>query len=152
MKVFSQYMLMVSIPLVVVFGLLQLGRNLKAPVSVGGAWSLDLSSQSMVAGACDNALTWTEPPILTITQSGPYISLDFNDTQHTKLDGHLEGTDLSGGTSNTSNVNPGLQFFAFVDRQVEPDRLQIAMKLRGCSESISIVGTRLPRKQGSGGH
>lgn len=151
MKVFLQYVLMVGVSVLMVVGLLHLGRNLKAPVSVGGAWELDISQQ-VDAGACESALIWTEPPRLEISQSGPYISLNLNDTSNTKLEGIVEGTELSGGTTKTSASTPGVQLNANIDRQVEPDRLQISLEVRGCKEPILLVGTRLPRIQGLGVH
>jgi hypothetical protein len=151
MKFFLLYVVMVGVPAIFVIGLLQMGRDLKAPASVHGVWTLDLPA-SGATGACGSGLSWNEAPNLIISQSGPYISLTFNDGEHTKFDGILKGTEISGETIKKSAESLDLQIIAEIDRQVEPDRVQIALKLRGCDESISLVGTRLPGTQGSGSH
>jgi hypothetical protein len=152
MKVFLQYILMVGIPVIGVLGLLQVGGNLKAPVSVGGVWALNVAPQPAAGEVCEGVLVWAEPPALTISQSGPNLVLTFNDTDKTRLEGKVAGAALSGATRRTSGQLPGLQLSANIDRQVEPDRLQITLRMRGCTEPVSLVGIRQPRIQGAGGH
>ena len=151
MKIVLQYILMVGTAALGVYGLLRLGADLKAPVSVGGAWTLVAAPQSTDAGTCDALPVPTEGTALTISQSGPNLVLQMGSAGPVTLQGKIEGTTITAQTARDSKGASSLHLVAHVDRQAEPDRLQATLQSDACPHPISLVGTRQPTSQNDSG-
>ncbi|MGA2132885.1 MAG: hypothetical protein ABSH50_11380 [Bryobacteraceae bacterium] len=78
----SAYVVMVGAPVLGLLGILEAGRGLAAPLSVGGEWTLQFDSGVKCAGV---------PASLNISQSGPEAIITFND-------GHVMRAVVEGGT------------------------------------------------------
>lgn len=75
MKSLLLYICFVGIPVLGIWGLLQVGRNLSAPTSLSGKWSVQLSRPDQDNSLPDNTLLPPGPTILKITQSNLSILL-----------------------------------------------------------------------------
>jgi len=146
MKAFLHYIVLVGIPVLSVIVFLQIGENsLTAPASVGGKWQLEpiLAEGNQV---CTDFLFNDEEPRLSISQSGVYLALSFNDEQQTTLSGMLTERTLTAETSEVS-------LMATIDRDAEPDRLEGTLTIASCETTLSLSATRQPElAQTSGGH
>lgn len=92
MKTLLVYLFLVGTPLVGVFVILEYGEKLSAPPAVEGVWELDAGFVEQAAAACMPLRFREAPAVLTVSQSGQYLVLRFNDTGATSLSGKLEGT------------------------------------------------------------
>jgi len=151
MKILLQYILMVGTAVLGVYGLLRLGADLVAPVSVGGVWNLALTSPSGSAGICDILQVPLEGAALVISQSGPNLMLHFNGASQFTLQGKIEGTTVTAQTERRTQGVSSLHLVAHVDRQTKPDQLQATLESDACSGPISLVGTRQPFSQDTSG-
>ena len=151
MKILFQYILMVGTAALGVYGLLRLGANLKAPVSVGGVWSLALASPSDNTDDCDILRLPPEGAALAISQSGPNLVVYFKGASQITLQGRIEGITVTAQTRRETQDAYNLHLLAQVDRHAEPDQLRATLKSDACPDPISLVGTRQPRSQNTSG-
>jgi|SRR5215470_1632654 len=91
------YILLVGLPLLGVFTILDAGRGLVPPPAVSGEW--DLTVDAGAANTCFGPLTAVTRQILTISQSGTAVSINFDRPQRFTLAGTLEGNRLTGVAS-----------------------------------------------------
>ena len=154
MKSIVVYLLFVGIPILMVIGVLQLGSNLKPPISVGGVWNVEVPAQT--ANLCGITAFHSDQPALTISQSGSNLQLTFNDEAKTSLPGVLEDTNGTSGdrslatiTARVSNSQE-LTLRATVDRASTPNRLRAELSAAGCPSGavVSFTATRQPRSGG----
>jgi hypothetical protein len=118
MKSALLYLVLVGIPIVGVFGIVRLGRDLKPPISVGGVWNIEGSPRPAGVLPCNNF--GSDPLILTISQSGSHLALKFNDPNETKLSGEINDAVISARSQEgqtASRPASVLQLQARVDRQ-----------------------------------
>lgn len=142
MKAVLLYVVLVGIPVLVVLGILQLGRGLTAPIAVSGTWSIDKSSLGTNASPCGALPISSDKPALTITQSGPHLQLRFNDRDSTTLTGELHEQTIS--TINTGNQSqPAIRLEASVDRQTEPDSMQGVLNFTPCPSHTAVTFTAI---------
>ena len=135
MKNVALYILAVGLPILAIFGLLYLGEDLEAPMSVGGTWAIESS------GACDFAPIAKASPALEISQSGPRLEIELGDAGRTVLHGDLEGARV------TAESDPArVRLAGDVEKGAggERDRLRGALEVTGCEAPIAIVATRQP--------
>lgn len=141
-KLLISYVLMTVIPLLGVLGLLQAGSRLQAPPAIGGEWALEITTSP----ACEGALTWLQPPTLSVSQSGRILHITLNDASHTMLTGRLdEGYRVVRAGSNDQEGHVSLQ--VDIDRSVNPEQLSGALSVGGCLDLQRISGTRLPHSE-----
>jgi len=134
-KAILHYLFLVGIPVLGVFGLLQMGKGITPPVSVGGTWLLEITPPFTGEDTCGHFLSWSDKPRLMISQSGPHLLFTFNDKERTQLAGKVEGQTLSISTAK-------LNLKAALDRQVKPDRLRGEITLNHCSTPLMLTATR----------
>jgi hypothetical protein len=146
MKTVMQYLILVGLPIIGVFGLLQIGQRLTPPVSVGGNWLIEVTPEAGGNATCGQFLTQSGRPRLTISQSGPRLVLTFNDAAKTALPGRIDDLTLTAAT-------PDISVMTSVDRQVEPNRLQGEIAFSNCAESVPFQAVRqVAVKKSAGGH
>jgi hypothetical protein len=80
---------MVGVPVLGLLGILQAGRDISAPLSIGGDWTLELDP----APHCAKALA--RPLAFNISQSGTQALVTLNDSHATTLDAALKGATLT---------------------------------------------------------
>ena len=143
------YLSLVVFPVAGVFGIVRLGKRLRAPVSVGGVWRVDLSPRAPLTPACDGLDVSSHPLILTVSQSGPHLILTFGEDKRVELVGAIDGEVVSGKSSapttamNREGRSP-IHMQAVVERQSESDRLHGVLTFPNCAahSELSFTATR----------
>jgi hypothetical protein len=155
MRIILHYLVLVGVPVLGVLGLLQVGERLTAPVSVGGTWSAEIDEQTVDDPACGGLSSWSEPVILTISQSGPNLLLTINNQEKISMAGQIKGMKISarGAVHSSADVTTEIHLEATVDRQAEPDGLLGELTINNCLTPAPLTATRQPKSQGTqGGH
>jgi len=142
MKAVLQYIILVGIPVATVLILVHLGEmTMKAPAFIGGNWALETIAATEGEGSACPGFGFDSEPVLSISQSGLYLEIAFNDRDHTTLSGVLTDLTLNAQKSTDSAT---FVFDAVIDRQPEPDRLEGTLVISSCDESLSLIGNRRP--------
>jgi hypothetical protein len=137
------YVFLVALPIVGLVGILKSGRNLKAPTSVDGAWSVQATATSGTSSSCMSALGLSADTRVTISQSGNNFGISF---------GKAAGTGLIEGTSLQASLKPAGPFpaapncggdgsvllTATVDVKASPRVLAGALSVAGCPPCESV--------------
>jgi len=83
-------MMLVGVPVLGLFGILEAGRSLAAPPSVSGDWTVEFDSAANCAG-----LARLRQPALTISQSGTEARITLNDGRATTLEASINESSLT---------------------------------------------------------
>lgn len=92
------YILLVGLPLLGLFSVLEAGRGLVPLPAISGEWNLELDASPATPGNCLQ-LAGAQREILNISQSGANVVVSFNQAPKMTLTGTLEGNHLAGLTS-----------------------------------------------------
>jgi hypothetical protein len=147
MRTILIYIILVGLPIAGLYGILHIGERLEAPLFVGGAWRISDEFVQTLQLYCgekkeNRALLQLpeEEAELTISQSGQYLALSFNDAERTTFMARLhqqtlraEGQKLISGEKNGPGT-PATVFFeaSFVRQKGSPDCLEGIWRLPGC--------------------
>lgn len=88
------YAILVILPLFALAGILRAGQTVKAPISVDGAWNLQIDSAQLASLPCGKTLAATPDKAIVISQSGKGFVLAFANGPKAAASGTLEGTTL----------------------------------------------------------
>jgi hypothetical protein len=121
---------MVGLPIVGMVGALHLGRGLTAPVSVAGAWRVELGGHAGGGQRCNEAPA-PEPLALQIIQSGRRIAISVGDEKKVAAVGELSDETLTA-------AGDSLQVKARLHREGDRTRLQGFISLRVCGKPAEI--------------
>jgi hypothetical protein len=143
---FLSYVLLVGLPLFGLVGILEAGRNLIAPVSVGGVWDLQPDLSVAEAQSCSAWLRLARPVALEISQSGRNLALTLSTLPKVSLQAELNGTELATDLAlpassrvEGSCTNAGrLSLKAEVDPKADPQVLSGVLSMPGCPSCGSI--------------
>jgi hypothetical protein len=80
------YLILVGIPIAGVFGVLRVGRHITPPPYVGGTWQLAMTPDSLC-----HSTTQADSLLMTVSQSGPHLSVILKGTAETRLSGRAYG-------------------------------------------------------------
>ena len=152
MKVAIVYFIVMGLVLAGIFGILNMGENLRAPASVKGNWVVDsqqattenAGSMAIEAEGCGEGLAWEENPTLSIAQSGPDLMITLGDTDHTILAGTLQDQAIRAEEIRPRGSTRGFELVAEVDRQAEPDKLVAVLTLPRCGSTLRLAATKQP--------
>ena len=155
MKALLLYVVLVGVPIAGVFGIVWLGRDLKPPISVGGAWSMELGNRPVDALPC-NAFASSKSLTLNVSQSGPYLVLSLNDQNATRLSGEANGASITAAspeqmTTGSPGAANAIQLQANIDRQPGQDRLQGTLTVANCPGSGQFLFTAIRQPKARGG-
>jgi hypothetical protein len=89
------YALLVGLPLLGLAGALKTGRKLTAPISVNGAWKLEIDDHLLTSQPCLKAITSLQHSAMVISQSGKQFALNFGAESKLPGSGTISGLDLS---------------------------------------------------------
>lgn len=146
------YTFLVLLPVLGLVGVLKHGRGLSAPLSVDGVWKLQADSGRLAALPC-GALVSNPDSTFTISQSGTYLVLDFNNRSRNTVPGFLEGTTLkatmdspAAGSGSACTGEHALALTATVDPQSDPTSLSGMLSVNGCPSCtpVEIHAVRTP--------
>lgn len=122
------YVCLVGIPLLALLGILYAGRNLYAPIALGGAWHLQADLRPPNLNECTPAVDAARHSVLIISQSGKYLTLVLHRLQGS---GTLQNgsiiVDLSGST-----VAVPIRLDAHVGGLVDHDLMTGTINVKGC--------------------
>jgi hypothetical protein len=90
----AAYLLLVGVPVLGLLGILEAGRGISAPLSIGGDWAIELDP----AARCANSPAGLRQPALSISQSGTQALITLNDGHATTLDATVQGATLAAGS------------------------------------------------------
>ncbi len=93
-RLLIEYLLMVGMPFVLLLGVLHRGQALKAPADIQGTWQLALNGSTAAGSSCETVLRSLDGSVLTISQSGSYLTASFVNNEHSMFHGRSEGKDL----------------------------------------------------------
>jgi hypothetical protein len=138
MKTLGQYILMVGIPLLCMFGILWAGADLQAPQSVGGVWAISIASPS--DQSCEGDHAWQGEPQLVISQSGSALTLQFNNSGLAYLDGRLDGLAITAQGGAAPGSPGAIRFQATVDPESAPDKMTGVLISSQCPAPLALTG------------
>ncbi|MFZ0417346.1 MAG: hypothetical protein WAM04_04530 [Candidatus Sulfotelmatobacter sp.] len=154
------YAFLVILPLVGLAGILKAGRNVTAPVSIDGLWTMRVDSTQIDSLPCSNALATLPDKTLAITQSGRSLVLTFPSGPKLTASGTLDGArlraDLRAAESSDSSCVTGgeMLLLASIDRKVDSNLLTGTLSVPNC-QSCASVGFQAERQTpaaSKGGH
>jgi hypothetical protein len=87
----AAYLLLVGVPLLGLLGILEAGRGIRAPLSIGGEWMFEFDR----AAPCATGPAGLRQPGLIISQSGIDALITLNDDRPTILEGSVNGATLN---------------------------------------------------------
>jgi len=127
------YILMVGVPILALLGILDVGRGITAPPSIGGDWNLEFDAASI----CASGLAKVRQPALNISQSGTEALVTVNDGRAAAFPVTIDGNTLRSQTvTATITGKPG--------QRVLDGKLDIA----GCGPVAFHAVRRPPAKKG----
>ena len=170
------YILLVGLPILILLGILRLGRTLAAPVSVNGNWKVEAATTPADAH-CQSPASFSSNASFVISQSGRLLRVALSGSKSTGVvasgtvasgmiaagtiaDGSIEGktVKVSIPAARQNSVDPkcgsdqGLTLTATVDPTSEPRALNGILSVDGCADCqpISFRAVRLPRANSDG--
>jgi hypothetical protein len=157
-KLIVAYICLVGTPLLGLLGILRAGQHLTAPVSVGGAWSLEANYGALGSGSCTDLLATVSQPFLSIYQSGSNLVFTLNNPQKTTLPGTIQGAELTMSregaavsTATAACTDPqSIQLSGTVGNQGGQRVLRGTLAVQGCAACQPILFGAV-RQSGKGG-
>lgn len=138
------YVLLVALPLVGLAGVLRSGRNLYAPMSVGGLWKVNANQDQLAALACGKSLL-AQNAAFTISQSGKAFTLNFANSAWAAASGAVVGNTINATLipSAIATKDPGcaehsLLLAATVDTSATPRSMQGTLRAENCPGCAAI--------------
>ena len=150
------YVFLVALPVLGLAGILRSGRDLVAPLSVGGAWEVQVDAGKLAALPCGKSLGAELATGFAISQSGKSFTLSFANSP-TASPGVIEGTRV-GATVSPSPAwasEPGcgdhrlVSLAAALNTEANPRSLEGNLTVNDCP-SCSPVEFRAIRKDQAG--
>jgi hypothetical protein len=117
-------------------GTLEYGRRLRAPLSVGGEWTVEFASAT---AACPSAAAHWRQPALAIAQSGTTASITWNDGAGAAVPATIDGTVLAA---------PGLR--ADISGKPGQRSLDGTLQLAGCAPAAFHAVRQASSRKGGG--
>jgi hypothetical protein len=153
-KFILAYLLLVALPLVLLTGILRSGRTLAAPVSVGGMWKIQTTSDKVVLLFCGQSIS--ADTNFAILQSGKYFTLKFANSTMPSISGVVEGSAIKARIvpppewAKVAGCNEGrsLALNATVDSKVGARFLSGTLLLSDCSACIPLQFQAVREDQG----
>lgn len=140
------YVFMVVLPLAGLPGILKSGRTLTAPVSIDGAWTLQVDPTQLDSLPCGKILAAIPDKAMVISQSGRTFVLNFPSAPKIAASGTLEGTTLrasltlpeSSSEKNCSGVHR-FSLVATVDRRADASSIVGGLSAPGCATCTRVM-------------
>jgi len=137
------YVLLVALPVVGLAGVLRSGRNLSAPMSVGGIWIISATPDQLAAFPCGKILL-AQNTAFTISQSGRAFTLNVPNAGWIASSGAVEGNTITATlvpavpAKEAGCGDHSLSLTATVDTKASPRSLQGALRAQDCPGCAAI--------------
>lgn len=146
------YVLLVGLPVLALVAVLNRGRDLTAPTSVGGVWKFEIAPDRPSNSACGESLSLLSDSLISISQSGKSLSLTLDNGSRAAVSALIEGDMISGllpasvnGAEETGCENRILTLTATVTGSADARKMVGELSLSGC-ESCEPVGFHAARQ------
>lgn len=128
------YLALVTPPFLGLVGIVELGKGLAAPRSIGGEWQLDDASQKEAAAPC-HGLVFDKQPTLKVSQSGLRAELLFADKAKTTLNVQIDDERITGNgrARGAGGCDQPLSLDARIENSGDRAELVGVLERRGCS-------------------
>jgi hypothetical protein len=126
---------MVGLPVLGLLGILEAGRTIRAPLSIGGEWTLEVDPASHCAGTAG-----LRQPALNISQSGTQALITLNDGHATTREATVHGAALT-------THSPAVIIAATISGKAGARTLEGTMQFDGCTP-VAFRAVRLAPKKG----
>jgi len=123
--------LMLTLPILFMIGIFQIGKNIQAPLEIDGSWSMIIAEQNTSSGNCSLTSIFGESPKFSILQSGKFIHLSFDAQNGSKLKGKLDQHDLE-------LRNHKIMLVTKIEKDINQIGMQGQLKLEDCDEPIQF--------------
>jgi hypothetical protein len=125
------YLVLVALPVFGLVGILRHGRNMTAPVAVGGIWKLQVDAARLSSFPCGSLLSVANLAF-TISQSGKRFTLNFANSPLASSSGTVEATTIQADILPTTTGK---------DSGCSGHALSLNAKINGASTPPSLTGT-----------
>lgn len=140
------YVCLVLLPLAALAGILRAGRGVKAPISVDGAWNLQIDSAQLNSLPCGKTLAASSENAIVLSQSGKSFLLTFGSGPRVSANGMLDGTALRASLTPSKewSMEAGcgagrhLSLIATIDPSARPKAMRGTLSVDNCS-SCALV-------------
>ena len=156
MKAVLLYLVLVGAPVAGIYGIVCLGQDLKPPMSVAGAWTVELAPRAPDTPPCKGFVVSSKSLILKVTQSGPHLLLTLNDQSATRLSGEVNFESLSARSpeevetrQGATGITSSIEVQAGIDRHSGVDRLSGTFTFANCPTGSELSFTAVRQQKGS---
>ncbi|HYA26313.1 MAG TPA: hypothetical protein VEF05_19290 [Terriglobales bacterium] len=155
------YLMLVALPVLGLVGVLRSGRNLTAPISLGGQWKIQMDAGKLAALPCGKLLTTSQDPGFAISQSGKNFTVNVGNSL-TPSSGEIDGTAVMArimpSTGSAKDAGCGgehvLSLTATVDPKANPRSLEGTLSVNDCPACVPVEfhAVRVDQVKSKGGH
>ncbi len=152
------YFFLVILPVAGLLGILRHGRNLAAPVSVGGVWKIQAGPSSPDGLPCSELLASLRDASIVISQSGKDLSLTLPNGWRESNSGILDGATLTASflpleVKSGCAADRAFTLTATVDAKSTPRSFSGMLSVAGCPTCAAalVSATREERAAGKAG-
>lgn len=140
-RLFVAYACLVGTPVGGVLGTLWLGQRLVAPLSVSGAWNVEMDAARLKEDVCVASMGIRQP-FMEVSQSGPHLTVRLGNRQKTILAGTIDQAILRVGAASGRGLgctDPlSLRLLANVTGRGDHRILTGTMSIAGCARCPPI--------------
>jgi hypothetical protein len=133
------YLLLVGVPVLGLLGILEAGRSIAAPLSIGGEWALESTPTADCAnppGSLQRQLAWS------VSQSGNQALITLHDGYGTTLQATIDGATFTA-------KSPVASITATIAGKLDQRTLEGKVTLLGCAPVAFHAVRQAPRKRGA---
>jgi hypothetical protein len=127
--------MMITIPLVLMVGIFQIGKNIKAENPINGSWHISGTDTKEDITGCKFADFVHDTSIISIQQSGKFIHLSFDQMSIPLLRGQLSGLQLA-------LTNHELSLTGTIDIDSLPNRMQGEIFYADCQQTYQFTAVK----------
>jgi len=135
MKKFLLIGMMLTIPIIFLFGIFHFGKNIQASPAINGQWQFVEITQSPGSASCAVDVSNVNDSTFNIQQSGKFIHLNFDQTVLPQIKGKLADTHIS-------LKNHHFQLSAIIQFDSVPYVMIGELVIPDCNQSIKFKAQR----------
>ena len=154
--------MLVALPVLGLVGVLRSGRDLVAPISVGGTWKIQADSTRLAALPCGAPLANGQDSGFTISQSGKNFTMNFTNSLMYVSSGEIQELSVkatilpSAAWAKTAGCGNGrvLSMTATLDPKASPRRLAGFLSVNDCPACVpaEFQAVAMDQAKAKGGH
>ena len=153
MKAVLLYLVLVGAPFAGIYGIVCLGQDLKPPMSVAGAWNVELTPRTADTVPCKGFNVSSKSLILKVTQTGPHLVLTLNDQSATRLSGEVNFESLTARSLEETETRQGassVQMQGNIERHSGVERMSGTFTFANCPAGSELPFTAIRQQKGPG--